>query len=418
MKRHDVGISCLVFVCSLMLCSSASAQWGTALKKLGKAAADASSNSKKPSTKPADTSPGVAESPSADSSKSKPADSNDKSASSGSSSDAAPASNAAASDTDTAGQPNLSAVRIDFVPGEKTVFFDDFSDMAPDEPPPHWKVRGGSVDLMMGSGIRQLTISKPPETRLTSPSVAVPKNFTFESEIVPHCALYWRFADKADNTQLALQMGPPPAKQGVVEINLGSLGKDDATVDGSRPIQLNLWMQEGRARVYANGTRIIDVNQVSLEKPIDHVELSWPNWGGCSGTNGVRSVRIAESTPDASSMLSSTGKYVTHGIYFDVNSDHLKPESAPVIKQVAAALIKNPNLKLEVDGFTDSTGDSSKNVDLSKKRAAAVQEVLVSQFGIDAARLKSNGFGADKPIASNDTPDGRAQNRRVEFVKQ
>jgi len=75
-------------------------------------------------------------------------------------------------------------------------------------------------------------------------------------------------------------------------------------------------------------------------------------------------------------------------------------------------------LKLEIDGYTDSVGDSAHNLDLSKRRALAVQTVLVSQFGIDAARLTSNGFGQTKPIGSNDTPDGRAANRRVEFLKK
>ena len=117
-------------------------------------------------------------------------------------------------------------------------------------------------------------------------------------------------------------------------------------------------------------------------------------------------------------MLASTGKYVTHGIYFDTDSDVLKPESAPVIKEISTALYKNPGMKLEVDGYTDSTGDAAHNLDLSKRRAAAVASVLVSQFGIDQNRLASNGFGPSNPIASNDTTDGRAQNRRVEFVKK
>jgi outer membrane protein OmpA-like peptidoglycan-associated protein len=93
-------------------------------------------------------------------------------------------------------------------------------------------------------------------------------------------------------------------------------------------------------------------------------------------------------------------------------------DSAPVLKQVAAGLEKNPNLKLEIDGYTDSVGDAAHNLDLSKRRAEAVRSVLVSQFGVDAARLTSNGFGAAQPVGSNDSPEGRAQNRRVEFVKQ
>jgi OmpA-OmpF porin, OOP family len=132
----------------------------------------------------------------------------------------------------------------------------------------------------------------------------------------------------------------------------------------------------------------------------------------------VRSVRLAESAPDFSTVISSTGKYVSHGIHFDTDSDRLKPESAAVLKAVANGLDKNPNLKLEIDGYTDSTGDAAHNTDLSKRRAEAVKTVLISQYGVDAARLTSSGFGAEKPMASNDTPDGRAQNRRVEFVKQ
>jgi OmpA-OmpF porin, OOP family len=109
---------------------------------------------------------------------------------------------------------------------------------------------------------------------------------------------------------------------------------------------------------------------------------------------------------------------VTHGITFDTNSDHPKPESAPVLKMVSGALDKNPNLKLAIAGYTDSIGDAAKNLDLSKRRAQAVKTVLVQQFGVDESRLTADGFGASKPIASNDTPDGRAQNRRVEFAKQ
>jgi OOP family OmpA-OmpF porin len=116
--------------------------------------------------------------------------------------------------------------------------------------------------------------------------------------------------------------------------------------------------------------------------------------------------------------LASSGKFVTHGILFDTDSDVLKPESAPVIKEISNALYKNPGMKLEIDGYTDSTGDAAHNLDLSKRRAEAVAKVLEDQFGIDQSRLTSNGFGADKPISSNDTADGRAENRRVEFVKK
>jgi outer membrane protein OmpA-like peptidoglycan-associated protein len=132
---------------------------------------------------------------------------------------------------------------------------------------------------------------------------------------------------------------------------------------------------------------------------------------------GYRMVRFAESTPDFSQVISSSGRFVTHGILFDTDSDRLKAESAPVVQSIARGLETNPNLRLLIEGHTDSVGNPAHNLELSKRRAEAVKAVLVSQFKVDAARLTTNGLGATKPIDSNDTPQGRSQNRRVELVK-
>jgi outer membrane protein OmpA-like peptidoglycan-associated protein len=94
----------------------------------------------------------------------------------------------------------------------------------------------------------------------------------------------------------------------------------------------------------------------------------------------------------------------------------LRPESANVIKEIAAALQKQAALKVRIEGHTDSTGDAAKNLDLSKRRAESVKAALV-KLGIDAARLATEGLGQTKPLSTNDTPQGRAENRRVEFVK-
>jgi OmpA-OmpF porin, OOP family len=316
------------------------------------------------------------------------------------------------------GQPNLAAAKIDFIPGEKTIFYDDFSDMGSDEPPPHWKVRGNPVELRKGGGIRELYASKGVE--LTSPNIVVPKNFTFELELTGTGETTWRFRNKDGHDVLNLMVRGEPdqhtANTRVEWSGHGQLGSGEVKTTESTnttPIKFALWVQEGRLRAYLNGQRLVDVNQVDASG-ITSVYTTLAGYR----PNGLRSVRIAESAPDFSTVISQTGKYVTHGINFDTDSDRLKPESAAVLKAVANGLDKNPNLKLEIDGYTDSTGDAAHNADLSKRRAEAVKTVLTSQYGVDASRLKSSGFGAEKPMASNDTPDGRAQNRRVEFVKQ
>jgi outer membrane protein OmpA-like peptidoglycan-associated protein len=327
-----------------------------------------------------------------------------------------------------AGQPDLTEVKSDFVPGEKILFFDDFSDMAGDEPPPHWKVRGGSVALKTGAGIRQLTI-KNDNIRLTPNLKGLPKNFTIETELKfdnpGDTRSIWYIHDKSWDGPLGAEAALRITSQTfqntiVVSVRRASNGEvediADKSVDAdfSQPVKQAIWIQNGRLRIYMNGQRIVDLNQ--LEMPV----LTGAELNALYGTDivGYRMVRFAESSPDFSQVISSSGRYVTHGILFDTDSDRLKPESAPVIKTIARGLETNPNLKLLIEGHTDSTGSADHNLDLSKRRAEAVKAVLISQFKVDGSRLNAAGMGSTKSIDSNDTPAGRAQNRRVEFVKQ
>lgn len=133
---------------------------------------------------------------------------------------------------------------------------------------------------------------------------------------------------------------------------------------------------------------------------------------------GYRMVRLAGSSPDIGQTLMASGRYVSHGIFFDTDSDRIRPESAPIVRDVARALEANPDLTLRIEGHTDASGNADHNLDLSKRRAEAVKAVLVSQFNVDAGRLTTAGLGASKPMDDNSTPAGRANNRRVEFVKQ
>ncbi len=106
-----------------------------------------------------------------------------------------------------------------------------------------------------------------------------------------------------------------------------------------------------------------------------------------------------------------------NGIYFDFAQATLLPQSAPALKAVADLMVKNPSWTLRIEGHTDSVGTAAYNLDLSKRRAAAVSNALTTQFKLSASRLNANGFGATKPIAKNDTLEGRATNRRVELAR-
>lgn len=114
--------------------------------------------------------------------------------------------------------------------------------------------------------------------------------------------------------------------------------------------------------------------------------------------------------------LDRTGKVTLEGIYFDTNKATLKEESKPAIDAAVTLLNKYPDLKLMIKGHTDNTGTPSHNMKLSDNRAASVKAAII-KGGIDSIRLQSKGYGETNPIASNDTEEGRAQNRRVELSK-
>ncbi len=104
------------------------------------------------------------------------------------------------------------------------------------------------------------------------------------------------------------------------------------------------------------------------------------------------------------------------GIYFDFNQATVKPQSRPALEEIATVLDKLPQRHLQIEGHTDSVGGDTYNDDLSARRAAAVEAILVRDFGVDATKLSTTGYGERKPIESNDTLAGRARNRRVELV--
>jgi len=317
-------------------------------------------------------------------------------------------------------QPEMTTLKSTFVPGDKTIFYDDFTDMNAGDAPAHFKVRGATPELQEGGGIRQLSVNQ--RGSMFPNLTALPKNFTYEAEVkvdgVKRGILNVIFYS-ANKDKLQFSTSATAAEAQVVASlrnPYSELGRTRFPMNWNEPVKIALWVQNGRLRVFLNGEKRLDFNQVELPA-IDKVEIAH-DFYGADQTLGYRTVRFAESTPDFSQVISSSGRYVSHGILFDTGSDRLKAESAPVIQAIAKGIETNPNLKLLIEGHTDSVGNAAHNLDLSKRRAEAVKAVLVAQFKVDASRLTSAGLGATKPIDSNDTPLGRSQNRRVELVKQ
>jgi outer membrane protein OmpA-like peptidoglycan-associated protein len=120
---------------------------------------------------------------------------------------------------------------------------------------------------------------------------------------------------------------------------------------------------------------------------------------------------------EMSKSLLNSGKVALYGIYFDTDKDTLKADSQPTLQEISKLLTADTKLRIQVVGHTDNQGTPEYNLDLSRRRAANVVRALTAQYGVAANRLSSFGCGPYAPVASNDSEDGKTQNRRVELVK-
>ena len=164
-------------------------------------------------------------------------------------------------------------------------------------------------------------------------------------------------------------------------------------------------------KVYLNGIRVANVPNV----------LAPPGWllfelDNGNGDTYITNLRIAKGAVPLYDRMMSEGKFVTYGITFDVGKSTIKPESMGEINRIVQLMNENPTLKFSVEGHTDSTGNAASNQTLSEQRSQAIVDKLV-ELGIAKDRLTAVGKGQNSPIADNTTDEGRAKNRRVEFVK-
>ena len=329
-----------------------------------------------------------------------------------------------------------SFTQYDFVPGDKILYFEDFSQDAIGDFPALWTSNGsGEVKSVSVASGKWLHLNGEDAVYCYMRKIDFPSNFIIEFDIIPDKEysydgiVFTIYENQSDNTEVADDDLYP----GVAGIHL-MLGSNEWETLGYKessdwlrakasknPVVLEesnhviIWIQNRRVRIYHSGAKVLDA-PTNIYSNTKFNRIRFSGWDRNSHPF-ISNIKITTASPDTRSKLLTEGKIVSYGIYFDSGKDVVKPESYGSVKEIAAVLQENPDVKIKVVGHTDSDGDDALNLDLSKRRAAAVRGFLVKEFGIAADRIQTDGMGEQQPVAGNDIPENKAKNRRVEFIK-
>jgi len=342
--------------------------------------------------------------------------------------------------------------KFDFIPGDKVIAYEDFSQDAIGDFPANWNTN--SSGEVVSSSIQPghwLMVKK--QGRFIPEYIKnLPDNFTFEYDVIcnekysfysPVLSLFFLTGnngkeafdysfipiEKRSGVRIGVHPTDAGARGGTTNTESfedgASFMKNEVTTSqfnsyaGKTKLHVSVWRQKQRLRVYLNEEKAFDLPRAFPANKFYSTVLfeMWGNMNNDIDRYLIGNIKFSTGAPDTRNKLMSEGKFVTRGILFDVNSDKIKPESFGTLKDIATVLTENPSVKVNIVGHTDADGKGADNLNLSKRRAESVKASLVKNFGIDASRLETDGKGASQPVDNNTTPEGKANNRRVEFIK-
>ncbi len=317
-------------------------------------------------------------------------------------------------------KPQLKWSKYDFVPGDRVIFEDNLEGEENGEFPSRWDLVTGNVEIAEFGGENVIMF------RAGAPSIVpyfkevkedyLPDVFTVEFDLYCSSSNFVLYLYDRKNQK----HGSPT---GYTDLEINYYHMDFATSNSDYPDKKNLaerrWMHvsvaytNGKLKAYMDETRLINIPRIDFDpKGITLFTYHASN----EQLFYVKNVRIAAGGVKYYDRVMKDGKIIATGIRFDTGKSSLKPESMGVINEIYELMYKNPELKFSVEGHTDNVGDDAFNLALSADRAETVMRTLVD-MGIAGERLSSLGLGESMPMDDNNYPEGRANNRRVEFVK-
>lgn len=330
--------------------------------------------------------------------------------------------------------------KYDFVPGDKLIVYDDFKNDFIGDFPSKWNSNGSGEIVTIGEANEKWMQLRSGRGTYYIPDLPnLPEDFTIEFDFLTtgldqKTSSTSRFVLYLDDNN-----GFTTKKNvAIIEIPLCQFINTGMVIEswqnGQRTMRNSLDMdirqtirQEShvaiavnkqRVRLWINEKKYVDIPRLLPDADIQALKLSPTNLRDGIDKVFVRNLKVAEGGVDLRRKLIAEGKISTNGILFDSGSANLQAQSMGIIRQIYQVLAQESNIKLKIVGHTDSDGNDDANLKLSKSRADAVKNVLVSIYNVPADRLITEGKGESEPVGDNTTVDGKAQNRRVEFIKQ
>jgi OmpA-OmpF porin, OOP family len=341
--------------------------------------------------------------------------------------------------------------KFDFVPGEKVIGFEDFTETSVGDFPLGWNTNSAAEIITFGEKTEKWLFMSQDGYFQPDFLKDFPENFTLEYDLFTryrssNILSYGFYIYASDNPRLDFSEkfllgkagltfnwigGTDAARYEVYEEGQVINKNDGLTVkslftgqegDEASKVHFSIWRQKNRLRVYVDEVKVLDIPQAfnpKLKYNAFKFGSEYMNYSSADNKDEymVSNIRYAIGAPDTRSKLITEGRFSTTGILFDVNSDRIKPSSEGTLKEIAKVLSENPTVKIKIIGHTDADGADAVNQTLSEKRAASVKNTLATDFGIAADRMQTEGKGESQPVDKNDTAIGKANNRRVEFIK-
>jgi len=348
--------------------------------------------------------------------------------------------------------PLKSFTKYDFIPGERILYYENFEGEALAELPTNWNTSGtGEVTTLDKFPGNWLRLHKP-FTYLSSNKKEFGENFTVEFDLIlqlknngwAYPEFYFGLFSTKDEPNddniflrdqkkygaVVTMLAPAGYKNSKVRVNSYLANRSHFAGDNKayesmedyfgKPVHVAIQVQKERLRVWINEEKLFDVPKAVPPGVIMnqlYFEVGHTNYKEDQYAIYASNIKVATGKPDTHHKLVEEGKFSTTGILFDFQSAVIKPESYAVVNEIASVVKENSSMRIKVIGHTSSDGDDNANMELSKKRSAAVKDMLVNQFGVDEARLGAEGKGETQPVADNKTKEGKMLNRRVEFIK-